>query len=42
MTSAPASGGRAGTTTAPEYTRVYLVGPYRILVWDRNLLPELG
>jgi len=22
--------------------RVYLVGPYRILVWHRNLLPELG
>jgi len=22
--------------------KVYLVGPYRILVWHRNLLPELG
>jgi hypothetical protein len=22
--------------------QVYLVGPYRILVWHRNLLPELG
>jgi len=22
--------------------QVYLVGPYRIMVWDKNLLPELG
>jgi hypothetical protein len=22
--------------------KVYLYGPYRILVWHKNLLPELG
>jgi hypothetical protein len=22
--------------------RVYLVGPYRVMVWHKNLLPELG
>jgi hypothetical protein len=30
------------TNTFGRPARVYLVGPYRVMVWHKNLLPELG